>query len=107
MHFGSKSIFGKRLFMFTIEETKKIGELARIELTEAELIKFSGELSSVLEYVEELKKVDTEGVEVLSTVTGLENVFRKDEIEKLITREVLFTNTPETKDGLVKVKAIL
>lgn len=93
--------------MLTIEETKKIAELARLDIEESELQKFQTGLSQVLEYVEELKKVDTEGVLELAQVTGLENIFRTDEVVSLTPPETLFENTPEVKDGYVKVKAIL
>ena len=93
--------------MLSQDEVKKLGELARIDLSPAEVAKFQQDLSAVLEYVEELKKVDTAGILELAQVTGLENVFRQDEVDKLAPVEDLFTNTPEVKDGYVQVKAIL
>lgn len=93
--------------MLTIEETKKIAELARLEIDALDLPKFQTGLSQVLEYVDELKKVDTEGILELAQVTGLENVFRPDEVQQLTPPEELFENTSEVKDGYIKVKAIL
>ncbi len=93
--------------MLTIEEVKKIAVLARIELSETEVQKFQKDLSVVLDYVAELAKVDTEGVEEVSQVTGLENVQRQDIAVETEYREEILTIAPETKDGYFKVKAIL
>jgi aspartyl-tRNA(Asn)/glutamyl-tRNA(Gln) amidotransferase subunit C len=95
--------------MLTKDEVIKIAQLARIELTEAEVEKFQKELSTVLDYVEELKQVDVTGLEEVSQVTGLVNVQRDDKVveptEELL--EDIFKNAPEMKDGYYKVKAIL
>lgn len=93
--------------MLTIEEIKKIAFLSRIELTEDELEKFQKDLSSVLDYVEELKKVDTDGLEIVSSVTGLQNVEREDRAVEIEYQDDLLVNAPETKDGYYKVHSIL
>ena len=84
-----------------------MGRLARIELTEAEAEKLQKELSAVLEYVDELKQVNTEGLEEVSQVTGLVNVQRPDVPRAAKNREEIFSQAPEMKDGYFKVKAIL
>lgn len=66
--------------MLTEEQVRYIAKLARLNLTDEEVKKFSGQLSGVLEYVDILKEVNTDGVELTSQVTGLENVMRKDEV---------------------------
>jgi aspartyl-tRNA(Asn)/glutamyl-tRNA(Gln) amidotransferase subunit C len=93
--------------MLTPEEVLKIAELARIELRPDEVEKFQQGLSTVLDYVADLQKVDTEGLEIVSSVTGLENVQREDEPVLAENREEIMANAPETKDGFYKVKAIL
>jgi aspartyl-tRNA(Asn)/glutamyl-tRNA(Gln) amidotransferase subunit C len=93
--------------MLSVDEVKKIALLARIELGDGEVEKFQKDLSAVLDYVEELKQVDTEGLEIVSQVTGLQNVQREDEPKLAENREDILANAPETKDGYYKVKAIL
>ncbi len=93
--------------MLSREEVIKIALLARIELSEAEVEKFQKELSTVLDYVDALKQVDTEGVEEVSQVTGLVNVQREDKVEGTHCREEILSQVPEVKDGYYKVKAIL
>lgn len=65
--------------MISKKQVEHIAKLARIELTEKEKEKFSTELSSILEYIDKLNRVDTSKVEPTSQVTGLENEFRNDE----------------------------
>lgn len=93
--------------MLTREEVIKISEMARIELTEAEVEKFQKDLSSVLDYVDELKEVNTDGLEIVSSVTGLENVVREDIAKSIEYQEDLMANAPERKDKYYKVKSIL
>lgn len=93
--------------MLTAEEVIKIAELARIELQPEEVEQFQKELSAVLDYVADLQKVDTESLDIVSSVTGLENIQREDKPVLAENREQIMANAPEIKDGLYKVKAIL
>jgi aspartyl-tRNA(Asn)/glutamyl-tRNA(Gln) amidotransferase subunit C len=93
--------------MLTPEEIVKIAGLARIELLDGEIEKFQKDLSAVLDYVEELKAVDTDGLEIVASVTGLENVSRADVAIAGENKDEIMHNAPEIKDGYYKVKAIL
>jgi len=85
----------------------RVAKLARISLNEEEVEKFQKGLSAVLDYVEELKSVNTEGLEEVSQVTGLINVQRDDVAVLADNREEIFREAPEMKDNYFKVKAIL
>lgn len=93
--------------MITQEEVRKVAGLARIAITDTEVEKFQKELSTILDYVDELTKVDVEGVEEISQVTGLVNVQREDKSEESGCIPEILHNAPEIKDGYYKVKAIL
>lgn len=67
--------------MLNEEKVRHIAKLARIALTDAEVKKFSGQLSDVLEYMDILNEVDTENVAETSQVTGLENVLGDDKVD--------------------------
>ena len=71
------------------------------------LLKISGPIFTLLDYVEELKQVNVEGLEEVSQVTGLVNVQREDVVVDHGIREEIFSQAPEMKDGYFKVKAIL
>ncbi len=93
--------------MLSKDEVIKIALLARIDLSPEEVEKLQQDLTAILDYVEELKGVDTEGLLEVSQVTGLENVERPDEAVSAANHEAIFKNAPEIKDGYYKVKAIL
>jgi aspartyl-tRNA(Asn)/glutamyl-tRNA(Gln) amidotransferase subunit C len=89
-------------------EVEHIALLARIELTEAEKQKYAEQLSAVLGYVDELKKLDIKGVADVGQITGLTNQLAKDEIKGCeLSREELLKNAPETSQGYIKVKSVL
>lgn len=93
--------------MLTKEEVVKIALLARISLSEKEVEKFQKDLSTVLDYVDELKKVDTKGLPEVFEVTGLVNVQRDDKVIAAENHDEILSQAPEIKDGYYKVKAIL
>ncbi len=93
--------------MLSEEEVRKVAEMARIALTDEEVAKFQKDLSSVLDYVDVLKEVDTEGLEIVSSVTGLENVDRPDVAKVIDYQEEIMANAPERKERYYKVKSIL
>lgn len=89
------------------DDVKKIATLARLELTEAEIEKFSGQLSGILDYMESLNEVDTEGVDPISQVTGLENVTFEDTVEACEFNRELIKETPQdTQNNMIKVKNV-
>lgn len=65
----------------TLDEVKKVARLAKLSLSEADLIKFQDQLSEVIDLVDKLQKIDTKDTPVTSQVTGLENVWREDEVD--------------------------
>lgn len=92
----------------TKDEVVKLARLSKIELTDQEIEQFQVELESILNHVEQLQSIDTEGVEPTYQVSGLKNVTRPDEISDYGTsREDLLKNAPKTQDGMVKVPKVL
>ncbi len=85
-----------------------VAKLAKLELTESEIEKFLPQLSSIVDYISELSKVDTSGIELTSQTTGLTDVFRGDEIkENGITQDKALSGSDKTHNGYFKVPAIL
>ena len=93
----------------SLQEVERIAKLAKIGLTEEEKEKFSGELSAVLEYIEQLKEIDTKDIEPVSQVTGLVNVIREDVANNCDEdiRKKIINNFPEEKERYVKVKQVM
>lgn len=79
----------------SINDVKKIAELARIELEPGEDARLAETISSVLEYMKILNEVDTDGVEPTFQVTGLSNVLREDVVVGNDMREKLIAAFPQ------------
>jgi len=80
--------------MIDEKQVRHIAKLARIDLTDAEVKKFTKQLSGVFGYMEVLNELDTKNVKETSQVTGLSNIMEKDKVEKgLLTREELLQAT--------------
>ena len=63
----------------TADEVRWVAHLARLQLTDAELATMTRQLSAIVEYVDLLKQVNTDGVEPLAHALEVHNVFRDDE----------------------------
>jgi len=93
----------------TKDEVLHIAKLAQLTLSDSEIKKFLPQLTSVVEYIGQLKEVNTEGVEPTAQVTGLTNVFRQDEVDSANTFSVDDATGGSDKlyNGYFKVGAIL
>lgn len=91
----------------TEKEVEHIAQLSRLKLSKQEKEKFALQLSSILDYVQELEKVDTKETEPIANISGLYNISRQDEIKPSLSEEKLLKNAPDKKEGYLKVKAVL
>ena len=90
------------------DDVLKLAALSKLRLSDEEIEKLQTELSEILNYVETLDKVDTQGLEPTYQVTGLKNVYRQDEIKEYgYSIESLLKNAPAVQDGQFKVKRVL
>lgn len=90
------------------DEVKRIAALAKIGLSDEEAARMSVELGQIVEFVEQLKAVETTGVEPTDQVTGLVDVWRPDLAKpSAILQAELLKNAPMTKDGYIKVRRVL
>jgi aspartyl-tRNA(Asn)/glutamyl-tRNA(Gln) amidotransferase subunit C len=90
------------------DDILKLAALSKLRLSEAEVEKLRAELSEILNYVEILDKVDTTGLQPTYQVSGLKNVYRRDELKDYGYRAAeLLKNAPNLQDGQFKVKRVL
>lgn len=86
----------------------KLAQLARLDLTEEEIEEYALELSSILQYVEQLQAVDVSGLSPTNQVSGLTNVTRDDvEIDYGYAPHDLLKNLPATESNQIKVKRMI
>lgn len=86
----------------------KLARLARLDLTDDEIEKYRAELSSILQYVEQLQSVDITDLKPTNQVTGLVNVMRDDEVKNYgYAPDDLFKNVPAMQERQIKVKRMI
>ena len=81
--------------MIDRDQVLHVAKLARLRLTEEEVERMSGELSTILEAIEQIGELDLEGVQPTSHVIDLENVLRPDEPRPCLPRERALENAPD------------
>lgn len=89
------------------QDVEHVAELARLELSEEEKERFTGQLNEVLQYVNKLNELDTDDVEPTSHVFQLTNVMREDEVKPSLPIEKVMLNAPDEEDGQIKVPSVL
>jgi aspartyl-tRNA(Asn)/glutamyl-tRNA(Gln) amidotransferase subunit C len=85
--------------MIDREAVLHVARLARLELSEAEVQRMTGELSKVLEHIEKIEELDLEGVPPTSHVVEVSNALRPDEPRPSLPREVILAAAPAAVDG--------
>ena len=88
-------------------QVRKVAKLSRLDLTEAEVEEFTGQLSAILEYMEKMNELDTSGVEPLAHCLPLSNVFREDCVKESLGTEKALSNAPQRDGEFFKVPKIL
>lgn len=91
----------------TEDVIRKTADLAHLEITPEEQTLYAKQLSSVLEYVSQLKEVPTEGIEPMVTATDMTFTFREDVAEPCGDLEMMTTNAPDRQGNLFRVPPIL
>jgi aspartyl-tRNA(Asn)/glutamyl-tRNA(Gln) amidotransferase subunit C len=91
------------------EQVARIAHLARLALTEDELQLFARQLASILDYVEQLRQVDTTGVTPTSHPLDLTAPLRVDEVRPSVTSDEAVRGAPDAAPdaGLFKVPRVL
>ena len=90
----------------TVEQVRHVAELARLGLSDDEMERLSGELSKILDYIDQLEQLDTSTVEPTAQVGGLADVFRDDAIEASLPVRVALANAPASEGGYFRVRAM-
>ena len=89
------------------DEVAKVAVLARLRLEPEELATFTGQLNAIVDYVAQLRELDTEGVEPLAHGVEVRNVFREDVVGPSLPREDALANAPKRNVDSFLVPAVL
>lgn len=95
--------------MASIEEfdIEYVAKLARLELTEAEKVKFTGQLEKIIDYFHKLSSVDTENVEPTAHANPIYDVLREDVAKTPFTQEQALKNAPKSSAGHVVMPRVI
>lgn len=91
----------------TAEEVLHIAHLARVALTDADVERFTQQLSSILDQFAALTAVDTEGLEPTAHPLPLSNVMRADLVAPSLSQAEALANAPVQEEGFFRVRAVL
>lgn len=89
------------------EQIKHVAKLSKLAFSEEELHGFTDQLGKIIDMVETLSEVETEGVPVTTNVIHNKSVMRKDEAEKGTDRDLLMKNVPDSENGYIRVPVII
>ena len=85
----------------------RIARLARIKIGEAEAEALTGELSNILDWVEQLDEVETEGVAPMTSVVAMAAPLREDTVSEPAQAEQVLANAPESADDFFVVPKVV
>ena len=91
----------------TKDEVLYVADLARLDLDEASIDKFAGQIGKILDYVDKLNEIDTEGIRPTSHAISLTNAFREDEQKEHLERDQALANAPQKEEGAFVVPKII
>jgi aspartyl-tRNA(Asn)/glutamyl-tRNA(Gln) amidotransferase subunit C len=85
--------------MIDREQVLHVARLARLELSDEEVVRIAGELNNVLEHIGKISELDLEGVAPTTHVVEVENALRPDEPRPCLPRERALESAPAVADG--------
>src|SRR6185295_2102025 len=90
----------------TAADVRWVAYLARLELSDAELGMMTRQLGAILDYVNQLQQVPTDGVEPLAHPLPIQNVFRADEPAPSLPTDAALANAPDRRGDFYGVPAV-
>jgi len=91
----------------TLKDVEYVADLAKLELTQEEKIKFQKELDNIIKYIDQLNELNTDNVPITSHVIPLKNVLREDKVLPSLAQDKALANAPQKKDGFFRVPKVI
>ena len=91
----------------TADDVRKVANLARLDLPEDTIATYTGQLERILDYVDQLQAVDTEGVPPTTRAVEVVNVTRADTVVPTEVREDLLDQAPQREGDFFRVPKIM
>jgi aspartyl-tRNA(Asn)/glutamyl-tRNA(Gln) amidotransferase subunit C len=90
----------------THDEVKHIAELAHLQLEEQELEKYRQQLTSILDYADRLRRVDTSSISPTTTVLPLRSILREDRVANSLDQKDALANAPEQDRRMFRIPPV-
>ena len=92
----------------TNDDVRHLAQLSSLQMSDAEVESLRADIEKIINYINQLDELDTDGVEPTYQVTGLQNVWRDDDIiDSSVSRQQLLALAAEQSDNCVKVPKVL
>ena len=89
------------------QQVRHVAKLARLALGEAEIARMVPELNNILDWVEQLAEVNTDGVEPLTAVIDIPERLRDDIVNDGDIRDKILLNAPDAQHGFFAVPKVI
>ena len=89
------------------EEIIHMAKLASLNLSEAEIEKYTNDMQDILSFANTIENVNTDGIDESVAATENYNVFRKDEVKEFGNRELLLQNAPSSDNGMFHLPKVI
>ncbi|MFO1464656.1 MAG: Asp-tRNA(Asn)/Glu-tRNA(Gln) amidotransferase subunit GatC [bacterium] len=93
--------------MITRDTVEKIAKLARLQLSESDLEKYTGQLNNILGHIEKLNQLDTSAIEATTHAVEVPNPLREDEVRTNQVIESLLEISPDHEDHFFRVPKVI
>jgi len=91
----------------SLDDVRRVAHLARIAVTDAEVAAVHGKLAGVFALIEQMQKIDTEGVEPMSHAQDLTLRLREDKVTEVDRRDAFQSIAPQVEHGLYLVPRVI
>lgn len=91
----------------SLETVDYVAALAKLRVEDEEKADYADKLNQILEYMDQLSELDTEGILPMTQVLATHNVFRSDEQKPSLDREKALANAPDHEGGYFRVPRIM
>lgn len=89
------------------EEVIHIAQLASLNLSEAEIEKYTKDMQEIIEFANLINNVNTDGMNETIAANEKSNVLRKDEVINFENRELLLSNAPSQDEGMFRIPKVI
>ena len=89
------------------KEVEKIASLSRLSLSKEELASHTEDMNNILDYMDLLNEIDTDGVDELVNVHDMKSPLREDKFEESLDKDSIIKNSPESSKDYIEVPLVL